>query len=77
VIDLAAVRREAGLTQVQLAANLGVGQAHVSKVERQSDMLLSTLASYLSGLDAESRLIVEVAGHTMTFDLETGRGPRR
>jgi Helix-turn-helix len=34
-----------GLTQIDVAAKLGVGQAAVSKIERQSDMLISTLAS--------------------------------
>jgi transcriptional regulator with XRE-family HTH domain len=37
MIDLTSVRRAAGLTQVELAANLGVGQAQISKIERQSD----------------------------------------
>jgi hypothetical protein len=45
VIDLAAMRRATGLTQTELAANLGVGQAQVSKIERQDDMLMSTLAN--------------------------------
>lgn len=77
MIDLAGLRRAAGLTQVELAANLAVGQAHVSKLERQSDMLLSTLASYLSGLGARTEIVVEVAGCTHTFCLESGRGDRR
>ena len=34
VIDLAAIRRATGVTQTELAANLGVGQAQVSKIER-------------------------------------------
>ena len=31
---LAALRKTAGLSQVQLAERLGVGQSHVSKIER-------------------------------------------
>ena len=31
---LAALRKKAGLSQVQLAERLGVGQSHVSKIER-------------------------------------------
>ena len=73
MIDLAAVRRTSGLTQVELAANLRVGQAHVSKMERQSDMLLSTLASYLSGLGARAQIIVEIADQTYTYDLAPER----
>ncbi len=77
MIDLAGLRRAAGLTQMELAANLGVGQAHVSKLERQSDMLLTTLASYLSGLGARTEIVVEVAGGTHSFRLESGRGDRQ
>ena len=50
MIDLAAIRRATGLTQTELARSLGVGQAQISKIERQSDMLISTLASYLAPL---------------------------
>jgi transcriptional regulator with XRE-family HTH domain len=75
MIDLAAIRRTTGLTQTQLAANLGVGQAHISKVERQDDMLLSTLASYLKALGVTASLLVELGEHTVTYDLTAGRGP--
>lgn len=76
MIDLAAIRRATGLTQVELAANLGVGQAHISKVERQDDMLISTLASYLTALGAKAQLVVEVSGQTVTYDLSSRRGTR-
>jgi transcriptional regulator with XRE-family HTH domain len=76
MIELAAIRRAAGLTQVELAANLGLGQAQVSKVERQDDMLISTLASYLAALGATAEIVVLVGGQTITFDLTVGRGKR-
>jgi transcriptional regulator with XRE-family HTH domain len=76
MIDLAAIRRAAGLTQTQLASNLGVGQAQISKVERQDDMLISTLASYLKALGVTASLLVEVGEHTVTYDLIAGRGAR-
>jgi transcriptional regulator with XRE-family HTH domain len=76
VIDLAAIRRAAGLTQIQLAAKLGVGQAQVSKIERQSDMLLGTLSSYLMALGVHASLVVEVGEQTVTYDLTDGRGAR-
>ena len=64
------------MTQVQVAANLGVGQAHISKIERQSDMLLSTLAAYLTALGVDASLIVEVGDETLTYDLTAGSGAR-
>lgn len=75
MIDLAGLRRTAGLTQVELAASLGVGQAQVSKIERQSDMLLSTLSGYLTALGVTARVVVEVDGQTLTYSLTaSGKG---
>jgi transcriptional regulator with XRE-family HTH domain len=75
VIELAAIRRATGLTQVELAANLGVGQAQVSKIERQSDMLIGTLVSYLAALGVDAKLVVELNDETVTYDLTKGRRP--
>jgi transcriptional regulator with XRE-family HTH domain len=76
MIDLAAIRRATGLTQTELAAKLGVGQAQISKVERQDDMLISTLASYLKALGVTASLLVEVGAQTVTYDLKAWRGAR-
>ena len=76
MMDLAAIRRATGLTQIELAANLGVGQAQISKVERQDDMLLSTLASYLTALGVHAQIVVEVGDQTVTYDLTAGRRKR-
>jgi len=62
VIDLAAVRHAAQVTQVQLAERLGVGQGQVSRTERQADLLLSTLVAYLRALGVDAELIVTVPG---------------
>jgi DNA-binding XRE family transcriptional regulator len=58
-MGLAAVRKAFSLTQVELAKNLGVSQAAVTKVEHQDDMLLSTLASYMRGLHGRVRIVVD------------------
>jgi predicted transcriptional regulator len=76
MIDLAAMRRAIGLTQTELAANLGVGQAQISKIERQADMLISTLASYLAALGADAKIVVEIGEQTVTYDLAAGRRER-
>jgi transcriptional regulator with XRE-family HTH domain len=62
VIDLAAIRHAAQVTQVQLAERLGVGQGQVSRTERQADLLLSTLVAYLRALGVDAELIVTVPG---------------
>ena len=76
MIDLAAIRRAAGLTQMELAAILGVGQAQISKVERQDDMLISTLASYLAALGVEAKLVVQMGDQVVTYDLTARKGKR-
>jgi transcriptional regulator with XRE-family HTH domain len=76
VIDLAAIRKATGLTQIELAAKLGIGQAAVSKIERQSEMLMGTLVSYLTALGVDAQIVVEVSGQAMTYDLTPGRKTR-
>jgi transcriptional regulator with XRE-family HTH domain len=76
MVDLAAIRRATGLTQTQLAANLGVGQAQISKVEHQDDMLISTLASYLKAVGATVSLVVELGQRKITYDLTAREGER-
>jgi transcriptional regulator with XRE-family HTH domain len=41
------VRERAELSQSELAANLGVTQSAVAKIERREDVLLSTLIAYV------------------------------
>ena len=55
---LAELRRAFGMTQVELAEKLGTVQANVSKTENRHDLLLSTLASYLSAMGADDVKIV-------------------
>jgi DNA-binding XRE family transcriptional regulator len=53
---LAEVRRARALTQVQLAQALEVSQAQVSRIERQGDLYLSTLAGYLEAMGGRLEL---------------------
>jgi transcriptional regulator with XRE-family HTH domain len=76
VIDLSEIRRIAGVTQVQLAAALNTSQGQISRIERQSDMLLSTLSAYLTALGTSARLTINVNGQTVEHDL-TSKGKAR
>jgi DNA-binding XRE family transcriptional regulator len=49
-LTLAQLRRQAGVTQVQLAENLHLTQGSVSRIEHQSDLVLSTIRGYVEGL---------------------------
>jgi DNA-binding XRE family transcriptional regulator len=44
-------------TQVELAQSLGVGQDTISRVERRSDMLLSTLRRYVEAMGGRLELV--------------------
>ena len=74
MIGLAEIRRTAGVTQVQLAAAMNTSQGQISRIERQTDMLLSTLSGYLTALGVDAHIVVEVADQTMTYNLTARRG---
>lgn len=71
MFDLSSVRQAVGVTQVQLAAALSTSQGQISRIERQSDMLLSTLSAYLTALGVDAQIVVNVGDQTMTYDLTT------
>jgi transcriptional regulator with XRE-family HTH domain len=73
VIDLGEIRRAAGRTQVELATALNTSQGQISRIERQSDMLVSTLIAYLTALGVEASLVVLVDGKTIAQELTEGR----
>jgi ribosome-binding protein aMBF1 (putative translation factor) len=69
--NLAAIRRAADLTQVALAEQMGVAQTVVSRLERQHDMLLSTLSGYLKAAGSHPRVVVTINGRDVELDLDS------
>ncbi len=61
-------------TQVALAEKLGIPQGSVSRMERQNDMLLSTLGEYVQALGG--RLEMRVVFPEASFELEPLSGER-
>ncbi len=53
------LRLAAEQTQDELAAALGVGQDTISRLERRSDMLLSTLRQYVEGMGGTLQLVAK------------------
>jgi hypothetical protein len=49
---------------------MGVAQTVVSRLERQHDMLLSTLSSYLRAAGEHPRVVVTINGQDVELDLE-------
>lgn len=76
MIKLSEIRGIAGVTQVQLAAALNTSQGQISRIERQSDMLLSTLSAYLMALGTSAQLTIIVNGQAVEYDL-TPKGKAR
>lgn len=53
------LRQAAEKTQVELAAALGVRQDAISRIEKRSDMLLSTLRHYIEGMGGTLELVAK------------------
>ena len=52
-MSLHQLRRARELTQSKIAGELHIGQGDISKLERRTDMYVSTLASYLQAIGAD------------------------
>ena len=58
VESLAELRRVAGKAQAEIASTLKIKQPSVSKIEKQTDMYLSTLKSYVEAVGGQLDLVV-------------------
>jgi transcriptional regulator with XRE-family HTH domain len=60
VESLRELRQIAGKAQADIATALKIKQPSVSKIERQADMYLSTLRSYVEAIGGELELVVKL-----------------
>ncbi|MGD0546548.1 MAG: XRE family transcriptional regulator [Terracidiphilus sp.] len=58
-LNLREVRRVRKLTQARLSKKLKIGQEGVSRIEKRTDLYLSTLRSYVEGVGGELTLMVK------------------
>ncbi|MBI2715890.1 MAG: XRE family transcriptional regulator [Rhizobiales bacterium] len=58
-VALQHLRKARRLTQQRMAHLLGIGQDSVSRIENRSDLLLSTLKSYVEAMGGSLKLVVE------------------
>ena len=56
------LRRAFDLTQPELADVLGIEQDGVSRMERRSDMMLSTMTRFVEAMGGKLRLVAEFPG---------------
>ena len=59
---LGEIRKQTGLTQVDLAERLGITQPTLSKLESQDDMQLSTLRRIIEALGGDLEVIARLPG---------------
>ena len=58
VESLQALRKAAGKAQSEIASTLRISQPSVSKIEKQTDMYLSTLRNYVEAVGGDLKLVV-------------------
>lgn len=68
-LGLADLRALRSLTQAQLAQAIGTTQSAISRLERQPDLLVSTLGEYITGTGGRLRLIADYDTYEVHLDL--------
>jgi DNA-binding XRE family transcriptional regulator len=58
-LHLRELRRLRKLTQARLSKKLKIGQEGISRIEKRSDLYISTLRSYVEGVGGKLSLVVE------------------
>jgi DNA-binding XRE family transcriptional regulator len=56
-LSLSAIREARRHSQIELAKKLGIQQPAVSKIERQTDLYLSTLSNYITAVGGELEIV--------------------
>jgi hypothetical protein len=88
-LNLSEVRRLRKLTQARLSKKLKIGQEGVSRIEKRTDLYISTLRSYVEGVGGKLKLVVELPDRSpvvltglgedeggKTARKKTGKGPK-
>jgi transcriptional regulator with XRE-family HTH domain len=68
-LGLADLRGHRSMTQAQLAEAIGTTQSAISRLERQPDLLVSTLGEYVNGTGGRLRLTADYGTYEVTLDL--------
>lgn len=59
-LALQELRQLVGFTQVEVAQSLGIPQSNVSRLEKSSDMLISTLRGYVEAVGGKLEIAIEL-----------------
>ena len=58
--SLAALRKDLGITQEDIARHQGIKQVNISNLEKRHDMLISTLQRYVEALGGELEIRIRI-----------------
>ena len=58
-MSLRDLRKALRRTQSRVASDLGINQENVSRIERRTDLLISTLSGYVEAMGGKLRLVAE------------------
>src|SRR5487761_277882 len=72
-LPLEQLRSARSLTQTNMAQALGVNQSAVSKIERRTDMYLSTLRSYVEAMGGSLEIRAVFPDGSVRVDLSSGQ----
>jgi len=64
-MDLAEIRNAMQLSQEELASALKIGQASVAKLEKRTDMYLSTLRRFIEAMGGELDIVARFPDHSI------------
>src|SRR5579862_6023862 len=76
-LALAEIREQRQLTQIDIARVLSTSQANVSRIERQHDLYLSTLAHYVAALGGTLKVSAVFDDEEVEIGVATGVIRRR
>lgn len=71
-LALAEIREQRELTQTDIARVLSTSQANVSRIERQRDLYLSTLAQYVAALGGTLKVSAVFDDEEVEIGIATG-----
>lgn len=67
-MDLAELRNAMRLSQEEIASALKIGQASVAKMEKRTDMYVSTLRRYIEAMGGELDIVARFPDHSIMIN---------
>ena len=69
------IRKAMSLTQKDVATKLDIGQDGVSRIEKRSDLMISTLRKYIEAMGGKLNIVAELPGRPPVYISEFSQVP--